>query len=197
VERFEGDGRVERVVTTGGESIEADAVVVGIGVAPRVELAEAAGLDVDNGVLTDQRLQTSDPRIFAAGDIANADHPFYGRRLRVEHWANALAQGPVAAKAMLGQDVVYDEIPYFFSDQYDAGMEYRGYATEWDEVVFRGDPAGGEFIAFWIKDGAIAAGMNYNVWDVNETIRDLIQARWEVDRARLSDPDTPLGDLLA
>jgi len=194
-ERFEGDGRVERVVTADGDSIDADAVVVGIGVTPRVELAEGAGLEIDNGVLADEHLRTSDPRIFVAGDIANAQHPFYGHRLRVEHWANALNQGPVAAKAMLDQDVVYDEIPYFFSDQYDAGMEYRGYATEWDEVVFRGDPAGGEFIAFWVKDGRIEAGMNFNVWDVNETIRDIISSRSRVDRARLEDPDTPLEDL--
>ena len=162
---------------------------------PRVALAERAGLQVDNGVLADEHLRTGDPRIFVAGDIANAQHPFYGHRLRVEHWANALAQGPVAAKAMLGQDVVYDEIPYFFSDQYDAGMEYRGYATGWDEVVFRGDPAAGEFIAFWVTDGRLVAGMNYNVWDVNETIRDVIQSRNEVSRAQLEDADTPLEDL--
>ena len=134
--------------------------------------------------------------MFAAGDVANAQHPFYGGRLRVEHWANALAQGPLAARSMLGQDVVFDEIPYFFSDQYDAGMEYRGYATGWDEVVFRGDPApDGEFVAFWIKDGRIVAGMNYNVWDVNETIRDLILSRREFSPAQLREPDMSLGDL--
>ncbi len=194
-ERFEGDGAVARVVTGDGASIDADFVVVGVGVTPRTELAERAGLEVDNGVLTDARLKTSDPRIFAAGDLANAHHPFYDRRLRVEHWANALNQGPAVARAMLDQDVAYDEIPYFFSDQYDAGMEYGGYATEWDEVVFRGDPAGGEFIAFWVADQKVVAGMNFNVWDVNEAIRALIRSRATVDRAQLEDPDTPLDDL--
>jgi 3-phenylpropionate/trans-cinnamate dioxygenase ferredoxin reductase component len=194
-ERFEGDGAVERVVTADGRSIDADFVVVGIGVVPRTDLAERAGLEVDNGVLANEHLRTSDPNIFVAGDIANAEHPFYGRRLRVEHWANALAQGPAAARSMLGQDIVFDEIPYFFSDQYDAGMEYRGFATEWDEVVFRGDPAGGEFISFWVADGRVVAGMNFNVWDVNEQIRDLIVSRNQVKRAQLEDPDVPLTDL--
>jgi 3-phenylpropionate/trans-cinnamate dioxygenase ferredoxin reductase subunit len=193
--RFEGDGVVERVITADGTVLEADFVVIGIGVLPRTALAERAGLDVDNGVLTDERLRTSDPRIFAAGDVANAQHPFYGQRLRVEHWANALGQGPVAARAMLGQDVVYDEIPYFFSDQFEAGMEYGGYAARWDEVVFRGDPAGGEFIAFWLADSRVVAGMNFNVWDVNEAIRALIRSRRAVGRAELEDPAVSLEKL--
>jgi 3-phenylpropionate/trans-cinnamate dioxygenase ferredoxin reductase component len=190
--RFEGDGVVERVITTDGAVLEADFVVIGIGVLPRTALAERAGLDVDNGVLTDERLRTSDPRIFAAGDVANAQHPFYGQRLRVEHWANALGQGPVAARAMLGSDVVYDEIPYFFSDQFEAGMEYGGYAARWDEVVFRGDPGGGEFIAFWLADSRVVAGMNFNVWDVNEAIRALIRSRRTVARTELEDPQVSL-----
>jgi 3-phenylpropionate/trans-cinnamate dioxygenase ferredoxin reductase subunit len=128
--------------------------------------------------------------------VANARHPHYDRYLRVEHWANALNQGPVAARAMLGQDVSYDEIPYFFSDQYDVGMEYGGYATEWDEVVFRGDVDAREFIAFWIKDGRLAAGMNVNVWDVNEPIRALIGSGAQVAPERLRDPDVPIEDLM-
>ena len=135
--------------------------------------------------------------MFAAGDVANAWHPFYGHKLRVEHWANALNQGPVAAKAMLGQDVSYDEIPYFFSDQYDAGMEYSGYATEWDEVVFRGDVAAREFIAFWVKDDRVVAGLNMNVWDVSDPIRELIGSRRPVDRGELANPDVPLTRLVA
>ena len=142
VERFEGEGSLERVLTRDGALIETDVAVVGIGVTPRVQLAEAAGLRVENGILVDERLESSVPGVFAAGDVANAHHPFYERRLRVEHWANALNQGPAAARAMLGEPVSYDEIPYFFSDQYETGMEYAGFAPEWDEVVFRGDVAG-------------------------------------------------------
>jgi len=195
VERFEGDGSVERVVTADGKTIEASDVVVGIGVTPRVGLAEAAGLRLDNGILVDESLETSVAGIFAAGDVANAFHPFYERHIRVEHWANALNQGPAAARAMLGEPARYEEIPYFFSDQYDSGMEYSGFATEWDEVVFRGDVAARELIAFWLKDGRLVAGMNLNVWDVNETIRELIRSRRTLAARDLSDPDIALGEL--
>jgi 3-phenylpropionate/trans-cinnamate dioxygenase ferredoxin reductase subunit len=193
---FEGDGRVERVVTEDGEVLDCDAVLVGIGAQPRTELALQAGLEVENGVLVDPRLQTSDPAIFAAGDIANHLHPRLGR-IRVEHWANALHQGPAAARSMLGKDEPYDRVPYFFSDQYDVGMEYSGYATDWDRVVFRGDPANHEFIAFWMKDGRVKAGMNVNVWDVAETIQALVQSEQPLDERRLADPGVPLSDLLA
>ena len=196
VEHFEGAGSVERVVTRDGATLEADFVVVGIGVAPRTGLVETAGLRIDNGVLVDERLETSVPGVFAAGDVANAHHPFYGHRLRVEHWANALNQGPVAARAMLGQDVAYDEIPYFFSDQYEVGMEYGGFATSWDEVVFRGEVAAREFVAFWLEDERVVAGMNVNVWDVNEAIRELIRSRHAVDPTRLADPDVPFDALV-
>jgi 3-phenylpropionate/trans-cinnamate dioxygenase ferredoxin reductase component len=195
VKRFEGGESVERVVTRDGAEIESSFVVIGIGVVPRTELLETAGLKPDNGILVDEALRTSLPGVHAAGDIANARHPFYNRHLRVEHWANALNQGPAAGKAMLGQEVSYDEIPYFFSDQYETGMEYGGYATEWDEVVFRGDVDAREFIAFWIKDDRVLAGMNMNVWDVNESIRDLIRSGQRVDRKRLIDPDVPLDEL--
>jgi 3-phenylpropionate/trans-cinnamate dioxygenase ferredoxin reductase subunit len=188
VERFEGVDRVERVVTRDGAVIEADFVVVGIGVTPRTGLAETAGLTIDNGIVVDDRLRTSSPDVFAAGDVANAWHPYYGRRLRVEHWANALNQGTAAAGAMLGRDAAYDEIPYFFSDQYETGMEYSGYATEWDEVVFRGDVPGLEFIAFWLKDHRVVAGMNMNVWDVSDPIRELIRSGRPVSRRDLADP---------
>jgi 3-phenylpropionate/trans-cinnamate dioxygenase ferredoxin reductase subunit len=134
--------------------------------------------------------------VYAAGDVANAWHPFFGRGVRVEHWANALNQGPAAARAMLGDAVTYDRIPYFFSDQYEVGMEYSGLAAEWDEVVIRGDRDGGEFVAFWIKDDRVLAGMNVNVWDVNEDIQALIRAREPIDRASLRDTDTPLAALV-
>jgi 3-phenylpropionate/trans-cinnamate dioxygenase ferredoxin reductase subunit len=197
VEAFEGDGAVERVRTTGGNVVDCDFVVVGVGVAPRVELAAAAGLQVDNGVLVSKRLESSAPGVFAAGDLANAWHPFFEERIRVEHWANALNQGPVAARAMLGQQVTYDRLPYFFSDQYDVGMEYSGYAKPNDDVVLRGDPGDGEFVAFWLRDGLVRAGMNVNVWDVNEHIQTLIRSRQPVDRTLLADVDTPLEELAA
>src|SRR3954447_20064317 len=194
VAAFEGDGAVERVRTHQGQTIDCSAVVVGVGVQPRTELAAAAGLAVDNGVLVDGRLQTSAEGIFAAGDVANHDHPQLGR-LRVEHWANALNQGPASARSMLGSDEPYARLPYFFSDQYDVGMEYSGYATSWDKVVFRGDPAAREFVAFWLKGGRVLAGMNVNVWDVTDPIQALIRSGEPVDESRLPAPGVPLEDL--
>ena len=135
-------------------------MVAGVGVTPRTALAEAAGLAVGDGVLVDATLRTSAPDVYAAGDVASATHPFYGRRVRVEHWANALNQGPAAARNMLGHEEPYDRIPYFFSDQYDVGMEYSGLARGSDQVVFRGDPASRELIAFWVADGRMAAGIS-------------------------------------
>jgi 3-phenylpropionate/trans-cinnamate dioxygenase ferredoxin reductase subunit len=196
LEAFEGAGRVERVKLAGGVAVDCDFVVVGIGVTPRTELAERAGLEVGDGILVSKRLETSVSGVFAAGDVANAFHPFYGRKLRVEHWANALNQPATAARAMLGKEgESYERLPYFFSDQYDVGMEYVGYATEWDEVVLRGDPSAPEFVAFWLKGGAVVAGMNVNVWDVVEPIKALIESRQRVDVARLRDPDVPLEQL--
>jgi 3-phenylpropionate/trans-cinnamate dioxygenase ferredoxin reductase component len=195
VARFEGEHSVERVVTSDGAEVEANFVVVGIGIAPRTGLLEGGHLEINDGLAVNERLESSTPGIFAAGDVAHAWHPFYKRSIRVEHWANALNQGPAAAKAMLGQDVSYDEIPYFFSDQYDTGMEYSGYATDWDEVVFRGDPAEREFIAFWLKDERVIAGMNMNVWDVSDPIRELIRSRRPVTRRDLADPDVSLSHL--
>jgi 3-phenylpropionate/trans-cinnamate dioxygenase ferredoxin reductase component len=195
VEAFEGADRVERVRTSDGASVECDAVVVGIGVAPRTELADGV-LDVDDGIVVDAGLRASVDGVFAAGDVANHDHPLLGR-LRVEHWANALEQGPAAARAMLGQDVAYERVPYFFSDQYDVGMEYAGHSQPGDEVVFRGDPATREFIAFWLRDGRVAAGMNVNVWDVNEQIQALVREGATVDVGRLTDSDVGLDEVVA
>ncbi len=195
VAALEGDGRVERVRTAAGDTIDCDLVVAGIGVTPRVALAEQAGIAVDNGVLVDQHLQASVPGVYAAGDIANALHPFYEGRVRVEHWATALNQGPVAAQGMLGQPAVFDKLPFFYSDQYDTGMEYSGHPRSWDRVVFRGDPAEREFIAFWLQDGRVVAGMNMNIWDVNEALQALITSRAVVDERSLADPDVPLDQL--
>ena len=197
VEALEGDGSVSAVRTASGRRVECDFAVIGVGVIPRVALAEAAGLTVENGIQVDAACRTSAPNVFAAGDVANAWYPFYDRHIRVEHWANALNQGPAAARSMLGDAVSYDRIPYFFSDQYDVGMEYSGYATEWDEVVFRGDREGGEFVAFWLADGRVVGGMNVNVWDVNEHVQALIRSRRQVDASALRDADTPLESLVA
>jgi 3-phenylpropionate/trans-cinnamate dioxygenase ferredoxin reductase component len=197
VDSFEGDGSVSVVRTASGRRIECDFVVVGVGVVPRVTLAETAGLTVENGVQVDAALRTSAPNVYAAGDVANAWHPFYERHIRVEHWANALNQGPAAARSMLGDAVSYDRIPYFYSDQYDVGMEYSGFATEWDEVVFRGDREGGEFVAFWLSESRVVGGMNVNVWDVNEHVQALIRSRQPISADALRDTDTPLESLAA
>ena len=185
------------VITSAGAEIPADLLVVGIGAAPNDQLAAAAGLEVSNGVLTDEALRTTDPSIFAAGDVANSFNPLLGHRIRVEHWANALNGGPAAARSMLGQPVVYDPVPYFYSDQYDLGMECAGLPTpgSYDEVAYRGDRASGEFIAFWLAAGRVVAGMNVNVWDVNDDIQSLIRSTRQVDLSRLTNPDIPLREV--
>ena len=171
--------------------------MVGIGVSPNVALAEAAGLATDNGVLVDARLASSDPDVFAAGDVANAPHPVLGRRIRVEHWDTAIEQGKTAAHGMLGHDPSYDRLPYFFTDQYDLGMEYVGSVGPdgYDQVVVRGDTsaAGGAFTAFWLPGGQVLAGMHANDWDATDHLRAIVGTR--VDPGRLSDESTSLEDL--
>ncbi|QBJ90399.1 NAD(P)/FAD-dependent oxidoreductase [Streptomyces seoulensis] len=195
------DGMVLAARTDDGEEHPAHDVLAAIGAAPRTALAEAAGLELADpssggGIAVDERLRTSDPDIHAAGDVAS--FPLLGGRLRVEHWANALNGGPVAARAMLGQDVTYDRVPYFFSDQYDLGLEYSGWAPpgSYDQVVLRGDAGKREFIAFWVREGRVLAGMNVNVWDVTEHIQRLIRSGAEVDVDALADPHVPLADLV-
>jgi 3-phenylpropionate/trans-cinnamate dioxygenase ferredoxin reductase subunit len=193
VEEILGSSAVEAVRLSDGTVLPASAVVIGVGVTPRAELAEMAGLTVDNGVVVDEHLQTGAPGVFAAGDVANAFHPRYASAIRLEHWSAALNQGPVAARAMLGHQVVYDRVPYFFSDRYDLGMEYRGWAPDFDRVVFRGDPASGVFLCFWLRDGRVAAAMNVNVWDTGDAIEALLGAARPVDEVRLADPDVDLS----
>jgi len=185
------------VITSAGAEIPADLFVVGIGAAPNDQLAAAAGLEVSNGVLTDEALRTSDENIFAAGDVANSVNPLLGRRVRVEHWANALNGGPAAARSMLGQPVVYDPVPYFYSDQYDLGMECAGLPSpgSYDEIAYRGDRAALEFIAFWLSRGTVIAGMNVNVWDVNDDIQSLIRSARQPDLSRLTNPEIPLPEV--
>ena len=193
-------GRVGEVVLADGTVLPADAVLVAVGAQPNTELAEAANLPVDNGVLVDASLVSGEPDIFAAGDVANAEHPLLNTRVRVEHWANALNMGPVAAKAMMGRDASYDLLPYFYTDQYDLGMEYSGLAPAESEVVVRGDLAAREFIAFWVDGGRVLAGMNVNIWDVTDDIQALVRAGYAgraADPQRLADPAVPLGEVLS
>jgi 3-phenylpropionate/trans-cinnamate dioxygenase ferredoxin reductase subunit len=197
---FRGAGRVEAVVTDDGRTVEGDLVLVGAGAVPRTELAEAADLPVRDGVLVNEQLEAVGAAgVYAAGDVAAAWHPRYQTYLRVEHWANALNQGPAAARNMLDTGSSYARLPYFYSDQYDLGMEYSGLAASWDQVVVRGDLAARTFIAFWLKDQRVVAGMNANVWGVTESVQALIRSGRPVAPARLADPDIPLdqvtGDL--
>jgi 3-phenylpropionate/trans-cinnamate dioxygenase ferredoxin reductase component len=192
-------GRVAGVRLADGTRIDADAVVVGIGAVPNTRLAAEAGLRIENGVLADASLRTSDPDIHATGDVANALHPMLGKHIRVEHWANALHQPGTAARSMLGEPASYDRVPYFFTDQYDLGMEYAGYAEpgHYDDVAVRGDLARREFIAFWLSDGRVLAGMNVNIWDVTDAIQRLVRSGDRIGRDRLADPDVPLDQLTA
>jgi 3-phenylpropionate/trans-cinnamate dioxygenase ferredoxin reductase subunit len=177
-----------------GDVAAADTVVVGVGITPNTELAAAAGLPVDNGIVVDEHLATTDPDVFAAGDVANSYYPLLGTHLRLEHWSAALNQGPVAAANMMDTVTSYDHVPYFFSDQYDCGMEYSGHVGPdgYDEVVFRGDVASGEFIAFWMRDGRVLAGMNVNTWGVTDAIEALVRPGAPVDPAELADPEVLL-----
>ena len=191
-------GRASGVRLADGTVIPADAVVVGIGAAPNTALAEQAGLAVDNGVLVSAALRSSDPDIYAVGDIANAEHPFFRTRIRVEHWANALNQPAVAAAAMLGNDVSYDALPYFYTDQYDLGMEFVGNAPpgSYSQIVVRGDRQAREFVAFWLDaESRVLAGMNVNVWDVTDPIKALIRSRNAMTASLLADPTMLLEDL--
>ena len=207
IEAIVGKGAAQGVRTTDGLVIEGDLVVVGVGASPRDELARKAGLTVENGIVVDEFLRTSAPDVFAAGDVAATWNTRYNKRIRLEHWANALNQGPTAARNMLSGSskdskdstdhpmTAYAKLPYFYSDQYDLGMEYNGYATDWDHVVFRGDPSAGEFIAFWLRDGRVLAGMNANIWDQGDAIKAIVRGGTIVDTDALADPSVPLADL--
>ena len=195
IEAVTRDGERAAVRLGDGSEVTADLLVVGVGVTPRTALAEAAGIACDNGILVDARLATSAPGVFAAGDVANAEHPLLGRRLRVEHWDNAIEQGKVVARSMLGEDVRYDRMPYFFSDQYDLGLEYVGNVGPdgYDEVVLRGDVEGRVFTALWVAGDRVLAGMHVNDWDAADTLRAL--AGSTVDGTRLRDGSVPLDKL--
>jgi 3-phenylpropionate/trans-cinnamate dioxygenase ferredoxin reductase subunit len=195
IQRVLGNERVQGVETSAGERIAADLVIVGVGVQPRTELAVSAGFAVRDGIEVSATLETSVPGIFAAGDVASAWHPFYQRRLRTEHWANAKFQGSAAGRSMLGGSVPYDRIPYFYSDQYDLGMEYTGWASPSDQLVVRGSLADRQFVAVWLVDGRVVAGMNANIWDAAKPIEGLIRSRAVVDVDALADPSVPISEL--
>lgn len=208
VREFRGtpDGKLTTVVLADGTELPADLAILGVGIRPATELAHSAGLAVEDGVVTDAALRTSDADVYACGDVAYSTNPLVGKRLRVEHWSNALNGGKAAAQSMLGQPMEYARVPYFFTDQYDLGMEYSGYVDPGghDQVVLRGDPSivdgkTPEFVAFWVSGGRVLAGMNVNVWDVQEQIQALVRAGYagkSVDLAKLADPQVPLGDLV-
>jgi 3-phenylpropionate/trans-cinnamate dioxygenase ferredoxin reductase subunit len=195
IRRVLGNERVQGVETSAGEHIAADLVIVGIGVRPRTELAASAGLAVRDGIDVSATLGTSVPGIFAAGDVASAWHPFYERRLRTEHWANAKFQGAAAGRSMLGATVPYDRIPYFYSDQYDLGMEYTGWASPSDRLVVRGSLADRQFVAFWLVEGRVVAGMNANIWEAAKPIEGLIRSRAVIAPDVLADPSVPIVEL--
>jgi 3-phenylpropionate/trans-cinnamate dioxygenase ferredoxin reductase subunit len=195
VTELRGAKSVEAVALANGRVEPADVVVVGVGVGPRTELADASGLRIDNGIVVDEQLETNVLGIFAAGDVANAWHRRYARHLRVEHWANALNQGAAAGRNAAGRHEAYTRLPYFFSDQYDLGMEYVGYGAAGDQVIVRGDVGTREFIAFWLHEGVVSAAMNVNVWDVVDELEEIVETGRPIDPARLADPAVPLGDL--
>lgn len=197
VRALRGEGHVEAVVTDAGDVLDAAAVVVGVGIVPRTEVARSAGLEIDDGVVTDGRLRTSDPHVWAAGDVASAWNGWAGRRLRVEHWANAKDQGAFAGRSLAGVGDEWRRPPFFFSDQYDAGMEYRGWADPAEaEVVVRGDAPEGTWFAFWLGDGAVRAAMHVNGWDDAEVLGRMVEAKAVVRPEALADPGTELASLL-
>jgi 3-phenylpropionate/trans-cinnamate dioxygenase ferredoxin reductase component len=195
VAAFEGVGRVERVTTARGRRIECDFVVVGLGVEPVTDLLAHTGAEIDNGVVVDEYLRTGVEGIYAAGDVANHYHPVFGRRIRVEHWQNALKQGPAAARNMLDKDEPYDEVPWFWSDQYEHNLQYAGFHTEWDELVVRGSIEERNFVAFYRKDRRVLAAVAVNRGrDLRRSIP-LIKAREPIDAAKLCDLNIDLREL--
>jgi 3-phenylpropionate/trans-cinnamate dioxygenase ferredoxin reductase component len=191
-------GRATGVRLTDDTLIDTDLVIVGVGIAPNTQLADAAGLQVSDGIVVGADLRSTDPDVYAAGDVASAFNPLFGKHIRLEHWANALNQPPAAARSMLGQVVSYDRVPYFYTDQYDLGMEYSGYVEPggYEQVIFRGDTAAREFIAFWLDAGRrVLAGMNVNIWDVNDAIQALVRSGKPADPDALRDPAVDLAAL--
>ncbi|HEY3119221.1 MAG TPA: FAD-dependent oxidoreductase [Vicinamibacteria bacterium] len=196
VAAFEGAGRVEQVRTKGGRRIECDFAVVGVGVEPVTDPVAGTAVQIENGIVVDEYCRTSVEGIYAAGDVANHDHPVFGRRVRVEHWQNALKQGPAAARSMLGKGKPYDEVHWFWSDQYDANLQYAGFHTEWDELVFRGSLEDRKFVAFYLKDKRVLAAVAMNRGKDLRRSMPLIKSQAQVDSARLRDADVDLSQVV-
>jgi len=199
LEAFEGDGRVRSVVTKSGRSFECDLVVVGAGVRADAMLAERAGLEVDNGVVCDSKLQTSVPGIYAAGDCCSYDSVVHGRRLRVEHWDVAMQQGIHAAGNMLGDDADYEVVPYFFSDLADwASLEYVGPAYEWEEELWRGDREAGEFSLWYLQGGKVAGCLSVGRSEDLAEARRMLADGVDVSGAKdaIGDPDADLSAIV-
>ncbi|HYZ90930.1 MAG TPA: FAD-dependent oxidoreductase [Actinomycetota bacterium] len=196
VERFEGSDRVEAVVGTSGTRYPADIVVIGVGIVPNVELADAAGIDCDNGILVDDRCRTSMAGVFAAGDVANRPDDYSGGRIRVEHFQNAQNQGPAAARNMLGRDTPFQEVPWFWTDQYEVNLQMLGHPSAGAERVVRGDPASRDFVALYVRGGNVVAAIAMNRGKDIAAARRLIERKITVDTARLGDEDVALRDLL-
>lgn len=196
IERLEGSGQVERVMTSDGEAVGCDFVVVGIGIDPETGLVEGTGIEVGNGIIVDEHCRTNVDGVFAAGDVANFPNPILGERLRLEHWANAQNQGVAAAKAMLGSEEPYADVPWFWSDQYDLNLQYVGYASSWDHIAIRGSVPERRFTAFYVKDGCLRAAMTLNRARDIRPSRELIRARVQVDAEKLQDEDVELRSLV-
>jgi 3-phenylpropionate/trans-cinnamate dioxygenase ferredoxin reductase component len=195
VSLIRGTRSVEEIRLTDGHGVPADLVVIGVGAVARLQLAMRGGLETtDGGIAVDEYLRTSVPNIYAAGDVAAAWHPRFGRHIRIEHWDNAIQQGKAAAANILGANEPYARTPYFYSDQFDLGMEYRGYAPEWGRVVIRGDLDNREFLAFWLADNRVVAAMNANLWDDGAELRRLVESEARVDLSRLADAGVPLAE---
>ena len=194
---FEGTSRVERVLTKGGRRLECDFVVAGIGIEPVVDLLDGSGVQVDNGVVVDEYCQTNVSGVYAAGDVANHYHPLFKRRIRVEHWQNAIKQGAAAARNMLGRHVAYDEVHWFWSDQYDANLQYAGFHSAWEQLVVRGRLGSDSFLACYVNEGRIDAAVALNRAKDLRRVMPLIKARRPIDLEQLRDDSVDLRSLLA
>lgn len=195
VAALEGDGRVRVVRTSSGRTVECDLVVTGLGIQPNTELVHGTGVDVDDGIVVDEFCRTSVEGIFAAGDVARHHHPVFGTQVRVEHWLNAIEQGGAAARSMLGKGVPYAELHWFWSDQYDANLQYAGHHRDWDELVVRGSLEERRFVGFYVRDGVPHAAVALNMGRDLRRSFGLLRARRPVDAAFLRDPDVDLRTL--
>ncbi len=196
VTELRGSGRVQQAVLDDGSTIDCDMVIVGVGVHPNVELFEGSGVEIDNGILTDEYCRTSVPGVYAAGDVANWWHPELKQRLRVEHFDNAGSQGTYVGQVIAGAaEEPFAPVPYFWSDQYDTNIQYAGVASDDSEVIIRGKPEERSITAFYLDNGAICAAVTINNAREFRSCRRLVAARAEIDPDTLRDPETDIRKL--